>query len=221
MKKKIRDITAALAGILLHISGSVGKAKKKIEREYILPLYFHNPEKKLFHNVIKWLKDNDFSLISTRELIDVIKRRETPQKRTAWITFDDGWRRNLENVIPTVVEYDVPVTFFISTYPVENSGFFWWSVINRYKKELVLRYGIKRPEIWRLSWPEIKNIVNELETNGSKMQREAMTVREVIEISKLPQVTIGSHTVHHPIVKHCSETELISEILDSKLTLEK
>ena len=81
----------------------------------------------------------------------------------AWITFDDGWRDNIDNVIPTLTELDIPATFFISTYAVEKSGYFWWTAVNRHRKKLPPEYRNNTSEIWHQPWPEIKKIVEELE----------------------------------------------------------
>jgi len=220
MNRHLRLFIAGLAGLALNLSGSVGKAHGRIQAGHVLPLFFHNPQKKLFKNIINWLVENDFAFISTQELHHIIKKKEAPKKKMAWVTFDDGWRQNIDNVIPAIIEFDIPATFFISTYPVENSGYFWWSAVKRYKKKLPPPYRNDLSEIWRLPWPEIKKVIDELIGNEEGIQREAMTVEEVTRLSKLPQVTIGCHGTHHLLVTHCSENELVKEILDSKLTLE-
>jgi peptidoglycan/xylan/chitin deacetylase (PgdA/CDA1 family) len=47
-----------------------------------------------------------------------------------------------------------------------------------------------------------------------------MTVQEIVEIAKLPQVTIGGHGIHHLLTTHGSEDELITELSESKAMLE-
>ena len=221
MNRHLRLFIAGTAGLALNLSGSVEKAQRRIQEGHVLPLCFHNPQKKLFKNIINWLIENGFAFISTQELNHIIRRKESPKKKMVWITFDDGWRKNIDNVIPTIIEFDIPVTLFISTYPVENSGYFWWTAVNRYKNKLPPKYRNNTSKIWRLPWPEINIIVKEIIRNEKVIQREAMTVQEVVDISKLPQVTIGCHGIHHLLTIHCSEEELVTEILDSKLTLER
>ena len=220
MNRRIRNIAAGIAGFALNLSGFVERARRGIKDGCILPIYFHNPSGKLFKNIIHWLKDNRFFFISTKDLIDIIKRPKYTQKKLVWITFDDGWRDNLDNIIPTLIEYDIPATFFISTYPAKTSGFFWWTAVNRFKKKLPEKYRSDISEIWRRPWPEIEAVIKELIRNEKTIPREAMTIQEIIDISKLPQVTIGGHGVHHLITKHSSNDELISELIDSKIALE-
>ena len=220
MNRRLRLFIAGIAGLALNLSGSVEKAHGRIQENHVLPLFFHNPQEKLFRNIIKWLVDNGFAFISTQELNKSIRRKEGLNKKMAWITFDDGWRDNIDNVIPAITELDIPATFFVSTYPVEKSGYFWWTAVNRYKKKLPPKYRNNTSEIWRQPWPEIKKIVEELIGDEKESQREAMTVEEVTGISKLPQVTIGCHGTHHLLGTSCSENELVKEILESKLSLE-
>ena len=221
MNRHLRFFFAAIAGLALNFSGSVEKAHRRIQDGHVLPLYFHNPQKELFKNIINWLKKKGFAFISSRELIHILRRKEAPHQKSAWISFDDGWRENVDNVIPTLVEYDVPATFFISTYPVETSGYFWWSVVRKYNSKVSSKYKKNLTDLWQLPWIEIETIVNELLAKEKQIQREAMTFEEVIEISILPQVTIGCHGVHHLLMTRCSEDELAAEILDSKSTLER
>jgi peptidoglycan/xylan/chitin deacetylase (PgdA/CDA1 family) len=220
MNKYLRTYLAGLAGLSLHLSGVVEKAHRRIEKSLVLPIYFHNPRKDLFEKVVVWLKKNDFTFISTQEMIRILKGQKDPRKKLVWITFDDGWQANINNVIPTIIHYNIPVSFFISTYPVEKSGFFWWTQIIRNKNKLPAKYRADTSKIWHLSWQELYAIIKDLDGNDKGFVREAMTVQEVREISKLPQVTIGSHGVHHLILTHCTEKDLISEIAQSKLALE-
>jgi len=220
MERRIRNIFGGLLGLTLNFSGVVEKARRRIKDGHILPLYFHKPQKKLFDKIIIWLQENDFAFISTRELLSIIKRKEAPHKKMVWITFDDGWRTNIENVIPTIIKNDIPATFFVSTYPVETSGYFWWSAVKQYNKKVSSKYKRNLNELWRLPWPELKMIVDDLIKNEKVNQREAMNVQDLSDISKLQQVTIGSHGVYHLIPEQCSDKEYVLEFAESKLTLE-
>ncbi|MFD2148291.1 polysaccharide deacetylase family protein [Mucilaginibacter antarcticus] len=138
-------------------------------------------------------------------------------KNAVVITFDDGWKGNVEAVIPIAETFRVPVTIFISTEPVEN-GVFWWSYIwpGQQKKIITnpVEYFKNLPNEERLA--VIKQIKEEV-----TLQREAMTVSQLQAISKQDMVTIGGHTISHPILSQCSEEQAFVELSESKQTIEK
>ena len=116
IKRFIRNGLAAILAYILILSGAITKAKKQcFGQEKILSAFFHNPPEKLFKACILWLKKNGFVFISTEQLIDFLYQKEPLPASAVWITFDDGWRKNLTQVIPIIEKYNVPVTFFIPT----------------------------------------------------------------------------------------------------------
>jgi peptidoglycan/xylan/chitin deacetylase (PgdA/CDA1 family) len=50
---------------------------------------------------------------------------------------------------------------------------------------------------------------------------EVMSVAEIADLARMPQITIGSHSVNHAILPNCDAEELRNEINDSKRELEK
>ena len=217
MRINIRNIICGLLGSILILLGNVKKAKNtSFQNNFITPIYFHNPTKKLFTKCIKWLKKNNYFFISTDQLIDIIKEKCKPPVGAVWLSFDDGWKGNIENVIPVLEKYNIPATFFISTKPVED-GYFWWTVAKKYKSLLPIKFN----DLWTIGENErmviIKNVVN---GKSEEIKREAMTVEDIKRISKNNLFTIGSHTVHHTITTNCSDNELDYEIKNSKQKLE-
>ena len=113
----------------MYAFGSIHKAKNAaFESGRITGIAFHNPNKKFFKNSIQWLIRNGFTFISTRQLIDILKNKEKPPNGAVWISFDDGWKQNINNVIPILIEYNIPATFFITTGPAEKDGLYWWKL---------------------------------------------------------------------------------------------
>lgn len=217
MFRIIRNIFCGLLGWLLILLDYVKKSRNNAFRNnFITPIYFHNPNKKLFTKCIKWLKKNNYFFISTDQLVDIIKRKSKPPVGTVWLSFDDGRKDNIENVIPVLEKYNIPATFFISTKPVED-GYFWWTVAKKYKSFLPINFK----DFWKIPENErraiIKNLVNR---KSYEIKREAMTIEDIKRISKNNLVTIGSHTVHHAIVTNCSDVALEYEINNSKKKLE-
>jgi peptidoglycan/xylan/chitin deacetylase (PgdA/CDA1 family) len=151
----------------------------------------------------------------------MLRGQATIPRGAVWISFDDGWRENIDNALPIILEHDIPVTFFIATDPVERSGVFWWSVVQKYAKHLPPPYYNNRKQLWKIREEERGRVIKELEQRFLKeCIREAMTIEDIVYISNIPQITIGCHTVHHVIIPNCTESEMELEISQAKSVLE-
>ena len=130
------------------------------------------------------------------------------------------------NVVPFAAENNIPVTFFISTEPVETSGVFWWSIAENYRAYLPEPFKSRFIELWKV--PEAKRAevikslldkINSGKING-RFGREAMLIEDVKKIAGYDFFTIGSHTVNHAIMPNCTDDELRYELSESKQKLE-
>ena len=69
----------------------------------------------LFQNQMRFLKENNFSVISLRKLIDTFRSHTKPLPRSVVLTFDDGYKNNYEVAFPILKELNFTATFFIVT----------------------------------------------------------------------------------------------------------
>lgn len=218
MKWTFRNTMAYLYANSLIYTGSVKKAMDKFSAgEHILSIYFHDPSKELFENIIKWLQRYNSNFISTAELYSVINGELKLPSSAVVLTVDDGWKGNKKNVIELANRYGIPVTIFVSLDPVVQRRPFWWSFV---KKETQKGFDL-------LDVKKIKRMTNSdrlayLNQFGFKyaIEHEAMTVSEIMEADALPTICIESHTVTHPILTKCSDMESETEIMKSKKDLE-
>lgn len=222
-KKAIRNYLTGFICFYLTKLGYVRKVKKKVFlNKYITPLFFHNPTRKVFESCIEWLLKNDYIFISTKQLIEILSGYRKPGEGYVWVSLDDGWKDNMVNVIPVVKKYNIPVTFFISTGFIKNSGGFWWSYVNKFKNFLPAKYRDNVQLIWEVEEKERKAIINELVKKfSSHIEKEGMSIEDVKHIAGMELIEIGSHTVNHPITKNCVYPELKYEISESKKDLER
>jgi len=222
-RKASRNIVCFFIGIALSAFGFIHRAKHAaFESGRITGIAFHNPSKKLLKNSIKWLIKNEFSFISTQQLVDILKNKVKPPNGAVWISFDDGWKQNIKNVIPILIKYNIPATFFITTGPVENDGLFWWKLAEMDKDYLRKQYNMGKKDLYHIDEKKRKQIIKQVEKRYVRnCNREAMSVKEVKKIAKIPQISIGSHTVNHVIMPNCTADELKYEIMESKKIIEK
>ena len=218
MEFSIRNIAAWLLSNLYIIFGKINHVKKSAKNgEIILSVYFHNPSKKLFEGCVKWFLKNGFTIISTEELNSIIKNNKQLPASSVIFTVDDGWKENKNNIVAVAETYKIPVTIFVTTSPVETGDAYWWSTIQKaFDKKITNRsVGALKliPNEQRIQ--ELERIKPFVSNN-----REALTIQELETISQSPYVTIGSHTVSHPILTMCSKEQSHVEILNSKRILE-
>src|SRR5690349_437089 len=201
-------------------SGSIRRVKKKISREgYISGIYFHNPEKQLFEDCVKWLLKNEFNIITAGELSDILNKKRAVPMNAVWLSLDDGWKDNMVNVVPFAAENKIPLTFFITTGPVEHSGVYWWRIAEKYMERLPEPYNKDINKLWKIPEKERAAVINTLK--GKDFPREAMTVDDVKKLAQYDFFTIGSHTVNHVITPNCTDEELNYELGESKRKLEE
>jgi peptidoglycan/xylan/chitin deacetylase (PgdA/CDA1 family) len=223
LKRKIRNIAAAAAGIGLILFGFVKRAKEQIRKNgYIAGIYFHNPGKALFEKCVRWLLDNGFTVIDTKELAEILSKKKQPPPMAVWLSLDDGWKENMRKVVPYAAENKIPLTFFIPTEVIENSGVYWWSIAEKYQKLLPLPYCGDINKLWQIPESERGKIISGLRVKiEDELPREAMTIDDIKKIAEYEYFTIGSHTVNHVITPNCTDDELDYELSESKKKLEE
>ena len=212
-----RNIAAFFLSYLLLITGKIRKIKKRAAKgEFILSVYFHDPDRNLFEACVKWFLKHEFHFLTPDDLIAIASGAKPFPSSAVIFTADDGWRNNKDNIAAVANKYHVPVTIFASTEPVSGGNRFWWSAIYEAHKKDLINKGVQ----------ELKKVKNEERMQALKIanaslpaKREALTIEELKEISGTPFVTIGSHTVTHPMLTSCSDGQSFTEISESKKIL--
>jgi len=221
LKKIIEEIKIflkMLLGLYLLFSGKVNMAKEEIfSKNYVTSLFFHNPSQQFFKRCIQWLKKNGYFFISADQLIQYIQNQQEFPKGAVWLSIDDGWKDNINNIIPVINEYKIPTTFFIAIDPVENQGIFWWTFFEKCKDQLPNYFKSNSLDLKNIKEKDRKKIIQDLKKRCKKrVTREVMEITEVKLLAQNPLVTIGSHTVHHALTVNCTDNELEFEIKKSK-----
>jgi peptidoglycan/xylan/chitin deacetylase (PgdA/CDA1 family) len=168
---------------------------------------------------LDWFRKNGFVFISSGRLIDILNKRSACPIGAVWISLDDGWQGNISNVVPLAAQYDVPVTIFVCTDAIEE-GTFWWRRVQLSPGLIPMEFR-RLDTLKKLPEDERKKVIGLIDHAKAVFRREAMTIAEIQNIASLRQVTIGSHTVSHPILPNCSDNQIRYEIEQSKRKLEE
>ena len=123
----IRNAFCGLLAIGLIASGRVRRARRRaLSEDVVTAIYFHKPNRRLFGQCIRWLTKYGYTFISANELLEILSVGKVPPRGAVWLSFDDGCKELLENVLPQIRERKIPVTLFIPSGIVEGDGLFPW-----------------------------------------------------------------------------------------------
>lgn len=123
----VRNVMCGMLAMALIGCGRVRRAKKKaLSQPVLTALYFHKPKAKLFLRCIRWLMKQGYGFVSLAEVRDFLNQERSIPQKAVWLSFDDGCTELLENVLPLVRRYNIPVTLFIPSGIVEGDGRFPW-----------------------------------------------------------------------------------------------
>lgn len=206
------------------------------------PLFPGELDEVRFGEIIAWI-NQWFQVLSLEEAVDCLARQSLPA-RAACITFDDGYADNATNALPILKRHEVPATFFIASGYL-NGGRMWNDTIieavrGTQKPELALSaigagvlpvasVAAKRQAIERLiglikyrdpgERDELAAVV--ADQSGSDLPHDLMMsdtqVRELHEAG----MSVGAHTVDHPILRLCDTAEATRQINGSRDYLEE
>ena len=194
---RVRNYFCGLLALSLIACGRVRRARRRaFEGGAVTAIYFHNPNKDLFIRCIRWLVKRGYTFISVNELLQTLHHGKVLPRGAVWLSFDDGCKELLDDVLPLIRNHHIPVTLFIPTGIIAGDGLFPW--------------------LHQKSFSEPQG------ENGSVHGgvRNALTVAELKQVTAFPEVTIGSHTVSHAITTHLTEDKIGFELGESKRVLE-
>jgi peptidoglycan/xylan/chitin deacetylase (PgdA/CDA1 family) len=197
----------------------------------------------------------DRSLTLVRELgFDVISLDEVPGRLAdphgapfVALTFDDGYRDNVEHALPILTRHGCPWAIFVATDYASGTGQLWWLELEEVLRRLDrihIEVDGERREV-RASSPDEKarafqSVYWELRKGPEERLREVIAgwcseaglvssdlVRslclgwnEIRSLSQQPGVTIGAHTLSHPMLAKHDEPSARHEMLESRRRIE-
>lgn len=191
MKKILKEILGYLLVKWFFLSGK--------KSDQVLSVTFHYPTVKMFTDTVNQLQQLGYAIIPLAKLESVLQQTEINEK-LAFITIDDAWRSNLD-LLPVLSERQVPVAIFVPTAAVKE-GNYWWEYARVEGQEEIS--GIRElADFKKLPDEQRKAIVAAIK-DRFPLTRSCVTLEELQTMAGSPWVTIGSHTVTHPILDTCT-----------------
>ncbi len=196
-----------------------------------------------FERVIRRLSRSNVDLISLDEMHRRITTGDFPRRRFVCVTFDDGYRDNYEFAYPVLKKYEVPFTIYVATSFADRIGELWWLALEAViaQNEMVgllldgrdqwfecrsvkdKRAVFDHIYAWLRKRPteaELRQAMRDL-TARHKVDMQAFAANlcmpwdELAKLAADPLVTIGAHTVNHPILSKLDDRAARAEIAGS------
>ena len=95
-------------------------------RDRFQPNHLLEVTPKFFERVIRRLRRSRVDLISLDEMHRRLTTGDFPRRRFVCVTFDDGYRDNLEFAYPVLKKYEVPFAIYVATSFADRIGELWW-----------------------------------------------------------------------------------------------
>jgi peptidoglycan/xylan/chitin deacetylase (PgdA/CDA1 family) len=186
-----------------------------------------------------------YNVYPLEELVERAIRKEIPPRAVA-ITFDDGYRDTYDNAFPILKQFNLPATIFLTTGAIESQTPLWHDRVFCAFEEThapVASIGGKQYPLGTVEEKDsavfafrrylrdyeykrwdglIEQLCTDLGVAWANGQRNAQKLSwsQIEEMSKY-DITIGAHTVTHPILTNLALSEAMDEVLTSKKTIEK
>ena len=184
-----------------------------------------------------------FKVVSLETMLDRLTNGSFPLAHEIVLTFDDGLRDNLTVVYPILRQLQVSATMFVCPGLVESGAWLWNHEMRCRMQTLAvpdlaeLRMKLLAPgtsvdaivewmKTLRLQQRLVAEETIRQATAGfqpTAIQHGAFDIMDWDDLRSLDcnLITVGSHTLSHPILTTLSAEEIESEILESRRCLEQ
>lgn len=200
-----------------------------------------------FRRVVEDLRRSGLDVVSLDEMHRRLVERDL-SRRFVCLTFDDGYRDTLRIAYPILQAEGAPFAVYVATSFPDRLGELWWlaleAVIARNERIALMIDGRnctfdcadaaeKRALYAELYWwlrarpteAEMRDAVRDLATRygvniPAFCEDLCMSWQELAELAADPLVTIGAHTVSHPMLAKLPEKSARSEMDLSRSVIE-
>lgn len=161
------------------------------------------------------IRDLGCTPLSFGEWRETARHTHVPRS-SVMLTFDDGYRSVLTHALPILERYEIPALVFACTGAMERRERFWYDALAEREGEDAVD-AAKSLDIptWRAAIGRTAMLVTGDDPHAP------LTVDELRTLAAHPLITIGAHTVSHPILARAPLPIQADEIGESKARLEE
>jgi len=193
---------------------------------------------------MRWLK----SAADVVSLDEITRSGDALKRHQVAITFDDGYLNNVDTVMPIMQRLGLPMTWFVSTAFVDDPARLpWWDMIDLLLETCQAGVEFSEPEIrgsYDLALPPhrawvnktlraiikaapparrdalVRELAGQLQRYTDIPENAFARPREVAAIDA-DRVELGGHTLSHPNLAACAESDRRHELEAGKARLEQ
>lgn len=196
--------------------------------------------------IIRFFRDRHYEFISMDQVEERLKNKKK-KKKFVIFTFDDGYADNYLHGYPVFKKHNIPFTVYVTTSFPDRKAILWWYILEDLllkNERVVIKTGTHEQEFNCCSLDEkeetfhkIRSIIMNTSTDHyfkflkeifepygidlyQYKQELALSWEQIGQLSRDPLVTIGAHTVNHPVLRKLSPEQAKEEILESKRSIE-
>lgn len=170
----------------------------------VLSLFAHDPSPAVLEPVLRWLKRQGFTFVSTDALLEMAEGKRPWQPRTAWLTFDDGWAGFEQNLLPILERYEAQATIFVAPCETARGQIWTNSVMHDVPGETWTGWYALPPEERYRQVDEVLKAVG----NPRRLADET----ELRSLARHPLVTLENHTYTYLSASHRPVEEVVAEV---------
>ena len=186
-----------------------------------------------------------FSFVSMDEALQRLNTKSSG--KFAVITLDDGYHDTAEYALPILEKHRTPATVFVASGFADRLSPLWWLTLEeaiKHSPSLIFpdpdgTIGLatdtlcKKREAFRRLHDRILELppdrVNALTSELAKQadieviglcEQTCLDWNNIIELARHPLLTIGAHTVNHPVLANCRAPEALVEMARSRAAIE-
>lgn len=186
-----------------------------------------------------------YVVLTVEELADRVRRRDVPRRALA-LTFDDGYRDALTHAAPVLARHGLPATIFLATGYIGTSEMPWYDLLGLAFKtteragveltpgqmlpldstsdrlqalQIALRYFKRITDEDRRR--ALARLIDELQPACAQRQKRLMLSWEEVDTLRGLGVSVGAHTVSHPILSRVAPEAAWREVHGSKVAIER
>ncbi len=180
-----------------------------------------------------------FDVRSLQECVEALERRTSLRRPLLALTFDDGYADNLYHLLPVLKAHGTPATIFVTAGLIDSKQRLWPSEVRRCLAQtqaaelrvsflpepmaiggaedrvalaakvvsLMKRAPIRQAE----AVAELRQALDVAEEPAGEEER-LLTQEELQELARDPLITIGGHTMLHPVLSSLPHKEACQEI---------
>lgn len=172
---------------------------------------------------------------------------DSPQKPFAVLTFDDGYRDNLDHALPVLDRHEAPFTMFVTPGFADRSARLWWieleEAVRRLDavdvtigddhvtmpagtaKEKQAAFTAVYTRIRAGSEVQLLTVVGQLCADAGVGSRQltassCMEWTQIVRLSRHRLATIGAHTMTHPRLAKLDRADMLAEMESSRAEIE-